>query len=51
MLEMCPEEVIDIRMPRRNNENRLTGPPIIEPEFVKDLLDPHIIIGGENIQL
>ena len=27
------------------------GPPIIELEFEKDILDPHIIIGGESIQL
>ena len=26
-------------------------PPIIELEFEKDTLNPHIIIGGENIQL
>ena len=38
-------------MPRRDNENRLMGPPIIELEFEKDTLDSHIIIGGENIQL
>ena len=41
---MCPEDVTDICMPRRDNENRLMGPPIIELEFEKDTLDPHIII-------
>ena len=29
----------------------LMEPPIIEMEFEKDILDPHIIIGLENIQL
>ena len=38
-------------MPRRDNENRLMGPPIIELEFEKDTLDLHIITGGEKIQL
>ena len=50
-LEICPKDVIDIRMPRRYNNNRLIEPPIIGLEFEKDILDPHIIIGGENIQL
>ena len=47
---MCPKEVTDIRMPRRDNENGIMGPPIIELEFEKDILDPYIII-GENIEL
>ena len=47
---MCPKDVMDIRMPRRNDDYRLMVPPIIELEFAKDILDPHIII-GENIQL
>ena len=51
ILEMCPENVTDIRMPSRDDENRLMEPPIIELEFEKDILDSHIIIGGENIQL
>ena len=38
-------------MPRRDNDNRLMGSPIIELEFDKNILNPHIIIGGENIQL
>ena len=42
---MCPKEVTDIRMPMRDDDNRLVGPPIIELEFEKDILDPHIIIG------
>ena len=29
---------------------RTNRPPIIELEFEKDILDPHIIIGGKNIQ-
>ena len=48
---MCLIDITDIRMPRRDDENRLMGPLTIELEFEKDTLDPHIIIGGENIQL
>ena len=48
---MCPKDVMDIPMPRRDDENRLMGPPIIELEFEKDILGPHITIGRENIQL
>ena len=47
---MCPKDVLDISMPRRDDDNRLIGPPIIELEFEKDILEPHIII-GEGIQL
>ena len=38
-------------MPRRDDDNRLMRPPIIELEFEKDILDPQIIIEGEKIQL
>ena len=48
---MCPKDVTNIRMTRRDNKNRLTGPQIIELEFEKYILDPHIIMEGENIQL
>ena len=48
---MCPKKVTDICMPRIDDDNRLMGSPIIELVFEKDILDPHIIIGGENIQL
>ena len=51
MLEMCPKDIMDIRMPGRDNDNRLMGPPIIELKFEKYILDQQIIIGGENIQL
>ena len=51
ILEMCPKDVMDICMSRRDDDNRLVGPPIIELVFEKNILDPHIIIGGENIQL
>ena len=33
IMKMCPRDVVDIHMPRRNNDNRLMGPPIIELEF------------------
>ena len=51
-LKICPKNVTDICMPKRDYDNRLMGPTIIiEVEFEKDILDPHIIIGGENIEL
>ena len=51
IMALCPRDVVDIGMPRGVNKNRLMGPPIIELEFQKDTLYPHIIIGGECIQL
>ena len=50
-MEMYPKNVLDIHVPRRDNHNRHMGPPIIKLEFEKDTLDPHVIIGGESIQL
>ena len=38
-------------MSRMYDHNRLIGLPILELEFEKDVLDPNIIIGGENILL
>ena len=49
ILEICPKDITDISMPKRDIENRLMGLSIIKQEFKKDILDPHIIIGGENI--
>ena len=48
---MCPKYVVDIHILRRNDNSRLMGPPIIELEYEQDILDPHIIIGGESIGL
>ena len=48
---ICPKDVVDIYVPRRDDGDRLMGPPIIKLEFKKDILDLHIVIGGENIQL
>ena len=48
-MAMSPKDVVDICMPRRDKGDRLIGLPIIELEFEKDTLDPHIIIGGVNI--
>ena len=48
---MCPKDVVDIQLPIRDEDNRLMGQQIIELEFKKDILDPHIIVGGESIQL
>ena len=50
-MEMCPKDVVDIRILRKDNDNRLLDPPIIELEFEKDILGSHIIIGEESIQL
>ena len=41
-MEMCPWDVVDVRMPRRDDNNRLMGAPIIELEFEKDILDPQL---------
>ena len=51
IMEMCPKDVVDICMPKRDDDNRLMGPPIIKFEFEKNTLCPHIIIGEESIQL
>ena len=48
---MCPRDVVDIHIPRRDDDNRLMGPPIIELKFEKDILELQIIIGEESIQL
>ena len=45
---MCPKDVLDIHIPRRDDDNRLMGLPIIELEFKKDILDPYIIIREER---
>ena len=45
------KDVVDIRVHRRNDDNRLMMPPIIKIEFEKGTLEPHIIIGRESIQL
>ena len=29
-MEMCPKDVVDIHIPRRDDDNRLMGPPIIK---------------------
>ena len=45
---MCPKDVMEIRMPRRDDDNRLTEPSIIRLEFEKNILDLHIILGEEK---
>ena len=35
ILEMCPKDVKNICMPRKDDYNRLIGPPIIELVFEK----------------
>ena len=45
---MCPKKRTNICMPRRDDDNRLMGHPMIELEFEKDNLDPHIIIEGKH---
>ena len=51
IMEIYPKDVVDIFMPRKDDDNRFMGPPIIELEIEKGILEPHIIIGGESIQL
>ena len=51
IMKMCSKYVVDINMPRRDDEKKLMGSPIINLEFEKDTLDLHIIIKGESIQL
>ena len=47
-MEMCPKDVIDIHVSRRNDNSRLMEPLIIELEFDRDTLDPNIVIRREN---
>ena len=35
---MCPKDVVDIHVPRRDEGYRLMGPSIMELEFEKDTL-------------
>ena len=51
IMELCLKEVMDIRVTKRDDDNRFMGTPNIELEFDKDTLDPRIIVGGESIQL
>ena len=51
IIEMCPKNILDNHTSRRDDDNRLMGPQIIELEFEKDILDPDIIISGEIIPL
>ena len=46
ILEMCPKDVTDIPIPRRDNNNSFMRPLIIELVFEKDILEAHIIIGS-----
>ena len=50
-MEMYPKDVVDICIPKMDDDKRLMGSPIIGPKFEKNILDPHIIIGGEIIKL
>ena len=50
-MAICPNDVVNIHVPRRDDGDRLMDPPIIKLEFVKDTLDPQIIVERENIQL
>ena len=42
IMEMCPKDVVIICVPRRDDDNRIMGPPIIELEFEKNTMEPHI---------
>ena len=47
---MFPKDEVDIRISRRDDDNRLMASPIIELVFEKNTLDLHIKIGGENVK-
>ena len=49
IMSMCPKDLVEIRVPKRDDGDKLMGPPIIELKFEKDILDRHIIIRGESI--
>ena len=36
IIEMSSKDVVDVRMPRKDDDNRLMEPPIIKLEFEKD---------------
>ena len=40
-MEIFPKDILDIFISRRNDDNRLIGPPVIELEIKKDILDPY----------
>ena len=44
IMAICPKDVVNIRVLRRDDSYKILGPPIIKLEFEKDTLDPHIII-------
>ena len=48
IMEMCSKDVVDICMPRRDDDNWLLGQPIIELEFEKDILEPPITQGNSQ---
>ena len=49
IMKMCHKDIVNIHVPKREENNRFMGLPIIELEFDKDILDLHIIIGEESI--
>ena len=51
IMAICPKDVVNIRVLRRDDSYKILGPPIIKLEFEKDTLDPHIIIRWKWIQL
>ena len=48
---MCSKNETNIQMLLRDDDNRLIEPPIIELEYEKNTLEPHLITVVENIQL
>ena len=51
IMAMCPKDVVEIPVPRRDDGDRPMELLIIKLEFEKDTLDPHITIEEEIIQL
>ena len=43
IMEICPKDVVDIRIPRKDDDNKVIGLLIIELKFEKKVMEPHNI--------
>ena len=48
---MCPERVTQVIMPNKDHVGKIRGLPIIELRTDKEVVDTHIAIGGERIEI
>ena len=48
---MCPEWVTQVIMPNKDHEGKIRGLPIIELRTDKEVVDAHLAIGGERIEI